>query len=302
MIEDMSSPHRSDEDEGMKPGASGSSVVDMAMLASILMQAWGPIIDSLERAVAKFSGDGTRDVLQWLNELERRCVLEKVGPEEVIAYLLDGNAKRVYDALRVAEASQWDDVKAALLLQYGMSWQEAYRQFTARQLAAGESVDIYVDDLQRLGARCGATREDMFFRVKFIEGLRHGDRQWAVLLPDVYTVGFDTLVSRVRERVAAYRAVAGSKPLSVAAAAASETKPGLSCLRCGGPHRVKSCTQKRRAQAPTKLARVKCFACKDQGHFDRDCPTGSTAGVVGFPKEGVEGGSTTFQEENMEEE
>ena len=139
-----------------------------------------------------------------------------------------------------------------MLSQYGMSRQEAYRQFTARQLAAGESVDIYVDDLQRLGARCGATREDMFFRVKFIEGLRHGDRQWAVLLPDVYTVGFDTLVSRVRESVAAYRAVAGSKPLSVAAA--SETKPGLSCLRCGGPHRVKSCTQKRRELAPTKLA------------------------------------------------
>ena len=60
----MSSPHRSDEDEGKNPGASGSSVVDMAMLASILMQARGPIIDRLERAVAKFCGDGTRDVSQ----------------------------------------------------------------------------------------------------------------------------------------------------------------------------------------------------------------------------------------------
>ena len=56
-------------------------MVDIGTLASILMQAKGPIIDRLERALSKFSGDGTLDVSEWLDGLERRCKAERVSPE-----------------------------------------------------------------------------------------------------------------------------------------------------------------------------------------------------------------------------
>ena len=45
------------------------AVVDVAKLASILMQAKGPIIDRLQRSVAKFNGDGTQDVSLGLTSL-----------------------------------------------------------------------------------------------------------------------------------------------------------------------------------------------------------------------------------------
>ena len=146
----MSSPHRSDEDEGMKPGASGS-------------QARGPIIDRLECAGAKFCGDGTRDVSQWLDELERRCALEKVGPEEVIAYLLDGNAKRVADALRVAEASQWDVVKASLLCSTACRGRRptgssplASWQLVSRWISMWMTSSAWVRGVEPLGRTCSS--------------------------------------------------------------------------------------------------------------------------------------------------
>ena len=125
-------------------------VVDVAKLASILMQAKGPIIDRLLRTLDKFSGDGTQDVSEWIDLLERRCALEQVGPEEVVDYLLEGNASRIYRSLRVADASQWQVVRGQLLAQFQVGRQEAYRRFTARRLESGEAVDVYVDDLQRL--------------------------------------------------------------------------------------------------------------------------------------------------------
>ena len=89
-------------------GSPGAAIVDIGQLVSILMQAKGPIIDRLGRALPKFSGDGTLDVSEWLDDLERRCKVERVGPEEVVDFLLEGNAARVFRALRVSEASQWE--------------------------------------------------------------------------------------------------------------------------------------------------------------------------------------------------
>ena len=152
-------------------GLTSSPMVDVGQLANILTQARGPIIDRLSRALPKLSGDGSVDVAEWLGNLERLCSVERVGPADIIDYMLEGNAARVYRRMMVSEASQWSVVKAALLAEYALPRQEAWRRFTACQLGADEAVDVYLDDLERLGTRVGLGPEDLAFRVKFYEGL-----------------------------------------------------------------------------------------------------------------------------------
>lgn len=285
-------------------GTPGSSMIDVNQLASILMQARGPIIDRLERSLSKFSGDGSQDAAVWLDDLERRCRAERVGPEEVIDFLLEGNAARMFRALRVSEASQWEVVKGALLSQYGMSRQEAYTRFADRQLQVDESVDVYVDDLQRYGARIEVKPGDMIFKARFIDGLTPSLHKWVVLLPEVYSSDFDIILSKVRDRASAQKAASSKQKL-----AAASGKQGPVCLRCSGPHLVRNCTQKRhRATSKGRASsrsRGLCFRCEKPGHFARDCPgskvTAASPGIkAGFPQEDVERGTASSNEEVME--
>ena len=153
--------------QGPPPGL--SAVVDVGQLANILTQARGPILDRIGCALRKFSGDGGVDVSEWLADFERLCRVERVDEVDIIDHMLEGGARRVYRRLMVSEASQWEVVKAALLGEYAMPHQEVWRWFMARRLQANEAVDIFVDDLERLGHRVGLSTGDLAFRVKFYD-------------------------------------------------------------------------------------------------------------------------------------
>lgn len=91
---------------------------------------------------------------------------------------------------------------------------EAWRRFTARRVQAGESVDVYVDDLERLGRRVGILIGSVVFLAKFYEGLPEVDYEWAVAREGAYTESFHAILSVVRARVGARRAAAGRGALS----------------------------------------------------------------------------------------
>ena len=166
-------------------------LVDVGQLANILMQARGPILDRLSRQLPKLTGDGSVDVNEWVHSLERLCALEKADPADVVSYLLEGSALRLYRRMLVQDASQWSVVRATLEAEYAVPRQEAYRRFTVCRLEADEAVDVYVDRLERMAGRLGLTSEDIFFRVKFYEGLPISVYEWAVshTRPDGRTPG-----------------------------------------------------------------------------------------------------------------
>ena len=203
---------------GMASGEAGSPseekgpqpfLVDVNALANILTQARGPILDRLLRQLPKLTGEGTVDVLEWLADLERLCQLERVAPVDIVGLMLEGNAARVYRRMLVGDAAQWSVVRDALVAEFAVPRQEAWRRFVDCELGAGESVDVYLDHLERIRGRLGFTSEDMTFRVKFYEGLPTSVYEWAVTHENAYNAEFRAVLARVRDRLATPRAAAG---------------------------------------------------------------------------------------------
>ena len=62
-------------------------------------------------------------------------------------------------------------VKDQLLTEYAMPRQEAWRMFTGCQLEAGDSVDVYLNRLERFGGRIGLALGDLAFKIKFYKKL-----------------------------------------------------------------------------------------------------------------------------------
>ena len=94
------------ESSGQQVAAGGSGgqpevpiVVRARELASVMNRARGPILERIAGRVPKFSGDGTHDVSDWLASYERYCGLEEIGPTELLLYMLDGGATRLYSRM-----------------------------------------------------------------------------------------------------------------------------------------------------------------------------------------------------------
>ena len=67
-------------------------VIDASVLASILNQAHGQILDQLHRQLSPFASDGVVKISERLVAYERLCVVEHVVPIELLTYMLAGNA------------------------------------------------------------------------------------------------------------------------------------------------------------------------------------------------------------------
>ncbi|KAG1650342.1 hypothetical protein GQR58_028122 [Nymphon striatum] len=116
--------------ESSVPAGQGSRerlLVDIGQLANILTQARGPILARITQLLAtrfggsgRLSGSGSVDVTEWVECLEGMCRLENVSPADIIGYVLEGNASRIYGRMMVGDASQWAVVKAALLGEYAL--------------------------------------------------------------------------------------------------------------------------------------------------------------------------------------
>ena len=112
--------------------------------------------------------------------------------------MLAGNAARVYCRMTVGEASNWKVIKSVLTDEYAMPRQEAWCRYVNCTLEAGETVDVYLGCLERLGSRLGLTLNDLAFRVKFYEGLPTFVYKWAVTYEQIYTADFGSVLAHKR--------------------------------------------------------------------------------------------------------
>ena len=276
-------------DDSSKGAGSVPAMVDMSQLASLLMQARGPLLDRVTRQIAKFDGDGSVEVTEWLAAVERVCKVEGVKPESVVSFLLDGEPARLFRRLSVAEAEDWDVVKKALMNGYASPMPAVYKEWHSLSLREGESVDGYVDKLERLAGRLRVGFGSTIFRSRFYDGLPRQLYEWAASRDGAYDDdcdGFNLVLARVRERVATQRAVGGREsrpstsrvsaaaPRSAGRPARSGSRGGAECYRCGERgHRVKSCPVKpSRRPTPTVERGPRCWRCGKGDHVIRDCP------------------------------
>jgi len=90
--------------------------------------------------------------------------VENISPTDLLVYMLGGNAARVYSRMMVGEAPQWDVVKAALMAEYAIPRQEAWRKVLFSTMEEGDTLDTFLDRLERFSRRVGMSCNDPSFR------------------------------------------------------------------------------------------------------------------------------------------
>jgi len=119
-------------------------LMDVKLLATKLNQARGPILTRIRQLANPFTGDGSEDISEWLARYDGYCREENISPTNLLVYILGGNAARMYSRMMVGDVSQWDVVKGALLAEYAIPRQEAWRKFVSCRMEEGDTVGAAV--------------------------------------------------------------------------------------------------------------------------------------------------------------
>lgn len=207
--------------------------------------------------IAQF--DGSADFAEWVKKLEMVAKMQKI--EDLACFLplfLTGKAFSVYEGLSESDKSDYNCMKKKLCKAFSLDSFTAYESFITRRYNPGESVDVYLSDLNRLAGLTGG-RVDDFIKAAFISGLppeMSGQLKAASALDQM-------TLAEVAERA---RTISFDTALP-ALVAREGTKPGRRPLRCftcdQEGHTTRTC--------PDKKSKRRCFLCGEQGHFVAQC-------------------------------
>ena len=93
--------------------------------------------------------------------------------EKVLPGLLSAKTYSVYKNLNGDDKANYKSLKNALLSAFFLDRRLAYEKFASRKLLEGESVDVFVSDLKKLGRLVDAGLSDEFIKHAFLSGLPH---------------------------------------------------------------------------------------------------------------------------------
>ena len=142
--------------------------------------------------------DGSKDVVEWLAKVELVCKIRKIKElSAVIPLRLTGGAFAVYLQLSDGDKEDAEAVKRALKCAFGLDSFSAYEKFTRCHIKEGESVDVYLADLKRLGSLFGCSDEKLV-SCAFVAGLPDHVKQALRAGARIESMGLGQILERAR--------------------------------------------------------------------------------------------------------
>ena len=208
------------------------------------------------KLIPEFSGSG-EDVVDWIEKVEMVCLLQTpAAPQEtVIPLRLKGGAMSVYRQLSDEDKKDAGKVKSALKRAFALDKFAAYERFADRRLRPGESVDVFIAELEQLASLFGGMTEEGI-SCAFVTGLPDSVRQ-------VLRAGARVDSLSLRELADRARAILRETQAVVAVATGSGGGGG------GGRGRWGRGT----AAEAGAGGRGPCFSCGEFTHYARACPS-----------------------------
>ena len=236
--------------------------------------------------------DGTGSVVEWLNKVELVAKIRKLDDLSLVIPLrLTKGAFAVYQQLPDAKKSSGEEVKKALIAAFAVDQFTAYDAFVNRKLQNGESVDVYLADLQHYASLFGGV-PDQVIMCAFVNGLPDYVKQTIRAGVRLDNLKLVTAVSRARavlvDTVATDMMAAIKVDQKPEVTPPSGTVRKVVCHNCGLPNHIsKYCAVRKNAPAgaagsaetqtapqPGRYVRPqrRCFGCGSVEHFVAHCP------------------------------
>ncbi|XP_043206517.1 uncharacterized protein LOC122372905 [Amphibalanus amphitrite] len=176
--------------------------------------------------------DGSGDVLDWLEKVELVCGLQEppVRQTLVIPLRLTGGASAVYRQLVEADRKDVVKLKDALKRAFAVDKYAAYEQFSTRRLRPGETVDVFLAELQQLATLFGGM-SDEGLGCAFVAGLPDSTRQILRAGARMESLKLSEVVDRAR---AILREENGASEVAAALVKESPGGEGDVCAGAGG--------------------------------------------------------------------
>ena len=250
------------------------------------------------RLIQEFSGDGSVNVIEWLEKAELVCALRGITRlEAVLPLRLTGGAFAVYQQLTAEDKADSGKIKLALKTAFAVDAFTAYELFVARRLQPGETVDVYLAELRRLAVSFGGLPEKALV-CAFVAGLPDGTKQLLRAGSRMDELPLTHILTRARAILKDESGVAAvATPAGAASGTVCETRRAVSatefrCYACNEPnHIARNCLLRQRGRGRVYDGRgggggrgggrgeLRCYRCDGLGHFASSCP-GNDRGVT----------------------
>ena len=227
---------------------------------------------------------GVGDVVSWIKKVKLVAKLQNVKQlENFMPLYLEGDALALYLQLSEQEQANADLIEAKLLEAFTDSPFVAFRKLSSKRWD-GEQVDVFANELMRLGGLagfCGEALEKMV-KLTFVNGFPDNVSCELQQTPNVMSVGMSELISRARilvhcrisDSVTAIavdsnRETGNSNKIRRASKGqleASRLEKG--CFKCGGPHLMRNCHVNGGCPQQREII---CFRCRMPGHIASRC-------------------------------
>jgi hypothetical protein len=202
--------------------------------------------------------DGGCDFIEWVKKLELVAKLQKIGDlEDFLPLFLSGGAFAVYEGLDDQEKQDYTKLKAALTKAFSINHLGAKEEFISRKLREGESVDVYLADLRRLGSLVSVDGSEDWVKWAFISGLSRGVKQVLTAACGLENMTLSEVVDRARIVMQTNKVT-----VNVAIESGSVHKK-LICFTCQREGLGRHC--------PNRKKDIVCWNCKQSGHFSSQC-------------------------------